>query len=154
MSKIVLYILMIISVLFYSCGNNSDKDQISTKNVYNPNSAEKHAKKVLLPEIKFNEEVHDFGKLIQGEQVSFAFKFKNVGNADLIIASVSTSCGCTVPTFPERPIHPGEEAIIDVKFDSNGRIGFQNKTITIVSNTQPNTKILRIKAVIYIPEKN
>lgn len=154
MNRKVLYVLMMISILFYSCGNNNDKDLLSTKNVYNPNSAKGKSKKRVLPKIKFQEEVHDFGKLIQGEQVSYSFKFKNIGGSDLIITKVSTSCGCTVPTFPEKPIPPDEEAIINVKFDSEGRIGFQSKTVSVVSNTQPSIKTLRIKAVIYMPERN
>ncbi|MCO5266262.1 MAG: DUF1573 domain-containing protein [Lentimicrobium sp.] len=66
---------------------------------------------------------------------------------------MSSSCGCTVPDFPKTPIKPGESHKIDVKFDSEGRRGYQNKTITIVSNTQPNTQVIRIKAEVILPEE-
>jgi hypothetical protein len=83
---------------------------------------------------------------LQGETVSYPFKFKNSGKSDLIIADVSTSCGCTVPSYPKEPIHPGQDGVIKVSFNSAGKHGFQNKSIVIVANTQPNTVILRIKA--------
>jgi len=105
-----------------------------------------------MPQITFTEDEHDFGKVIQGEKVTFSFRFKNTGDGDLIIADVSSSCGCTVPKFTKEPISPGSDGTILVTFDSNNRKGFQNKTVTVVSNTQPNTKVLKIKAMIIVPE--
>ena len=81
-----------------------------------------------------------------GETVSYPFKFKNTGKSDLIIADVSTSCGCTVTSYNKEPIHPGKEGVIRVSFNSAGKHGYQNKSIVIVANTQPNTFVLRIKA--------
>ena len=66
-------------------------------------------KKEILPEIKFTEEVFDFGRITQGEKVSHAFTFKNTGTKNLIISGASGSCGCTVPEWPKEPIKPGQE---------------------------------------------
>ncbi|HAH57481.1 MAG TPA: DUF1573 domain-containing protein [Bacteroidales bacterium] len=106
-----------------------------------------------MPFMEFEQDFHDFGKLIQGEKVSYGFKFTNTGKTDLIISKVSSSCGCTVPDYPKTPIRPGETKKIDVKFDTENRRGFQNKTVTIVSNAQPSTKVIRIKAQIVLPEE-
>jgi hypothetical protein len=114
--------------------------------IQNPNTANGKGDLSQLPSFKFVEESHDFGKIMQGETVSYPFKFKNAGKSDLIISDVSTSCGCTVPSFPKAPIHPGQDGAIKVSFNSAGKHGFQNKNIVIVANTQPNTFILRIKA--------
>ena len=95
--------------------------------------------------------IHDFGKVIQGEKVSFGFKFKNTGNADLVIAQVNSSCGCTVPKFPKTPVKPGDESVITVMFDSQDRKGVQNKTITVASNCQPSNSVIRIKAMVIVP---
>lgn len=119
---------------------------ISSDVVNNPNSATGDSDKSILPVIQFTEEVHDFGKILEGETVSFSFKFKNAGKSDLIIADVSTSCGCTVPSYPKTPIKPGEESSIKVAFNSAGKRGFQTKDIVVVANTQPNAKLIRIKA--------
>ena len=101
-----------------------------------------------LPKFEFVSENYDFGKIKQGEKVSYSFKFKNSGATPLIISSASASCGCTVPTYPEDPIAPGAEGIVEVVFDSNGKMGMQTKTVTLVANTIPNTKVLYIRGEI------
>lgn len=97
-----------------------------------------------LPNIKFDTEEHDFGTIQQGEKVQYAFKFKNTGKVDLIISSAQGSCGCTVPQYPKQPLKPGTEATIDVTFDSAGKQGKQNKTVTLITNCIPSTKVLTI----------
>ena len=96
------------------------------------------------PEFLFEREEHDFGTLIDGEKVSYSFRFKNSGNAPLIISNAKGSCGCTVPDWPKEPISPGEEGSIDVTFDSSGRAGKQTKTVTLSSNANPSTKYIKI----------
>lgn len=103
-----------------------------------------------LPVITFDADFHDFGKLNEGEKVTFAFKFKNTGKAPLIINNVSTSCGCTVSSYPQKPIIPGERASIDVSFDSEGKHGFQSKSITVNTNAQPQVTTLHIQSQIAI----
>jgi hypothetical protein len=143
--------LLVLSLLFvFSCGSG-DQNSISGDIVNNPNSAKGVSDRSSLPSIKFEEEVHDFGKIIEGETVSFSFKFTNTGKSDLVIADVSTSCGCTVPTFPKTPIRPGKQEIIKVAFNSAGKRGFQTKNIVIVANTQPNVTIVKIKAQVVSP---
>lgn len=140
--------------LLTSCrGNSSDGGLIPSDVVKNPNSADGKLDASDMPVLEFEKDFHDFGRVIQGEKVSFGFQFKNTGKSDLIISTVSSSCGCTVPDFPKTPVKPGESHRIDVKFDSEGRRGFQNKTVTIVSNTQPNTQVIRIKAEVILPEE-
>jgi len=62
----------------------------------------------------------------------------------LVIRSAQGSCGCTVPEFPKDPVAPGEEGVINVTFDSAGKEGHQEKTVTIISNTIPNTYTLYV----------
>jgi hypothetical protein len=88
--------------------------------------------------ILFYDEAHDFGNIIQGEKVSYSFKFKNIGSIDLIISTARGSCGCTVPKYPRRAIKPGEEGNIDVVFNSENLSGISQKTITVLSNSNPN----------------
>ena len=104
-----------------------------------------------LPDIKFEEETHDFGRITQGEKVTTAFKFKNTGGANLIISSATGSCGCTIPDYPKKPILPGEEAVINVVFSSEGKSGIVEKSVTLVTNCEPSTKIIYIKANIIVP---
>jgi hypothetical protein len=143
-----LFIFMIIS----GCNTgNGDQVPLSADVVSNPNTASGEGDSTNLPILRFEETEHDFTRIIEGQTVSFGFKFKNTGKTDLVIADVSTSCGCTVPSYPKTPIGPGEEGVIKVAFNSQGRRGFQAKNVVVVANTQPNTTLLRIKAQVVAP---
>ncbi|SDP55682.1 Protein of unknown function [Mucilaginibacter sp. OK268] len=89
------------------------------------------------PVMKFEKESHDFGKIKQGDKVSYDFKFTNDGKSPLIITDAVASCGCTTPEWPKTPVKPGESALIKVVFNSAGKTGLQDKQITITANTVP-----------------
>lgn len=156
--KRFLYLLVLLSIpfafTFISCNQSNNKGgQLPSDIVNNPNSASGEVD-TDLPVIEFENDFYDFGKIIQGEKVSYSFKFKNIGKSDLIISRVTSSCGCTVGDFPKVPVKPGESNTIEVKFDSEGRRGFQSKSITVLSNAQPSTNILRIKSEVILPEES
>ncbi len=138
-----------------SCRNQTDSDSglISTDVVNNPNSAEGNVDINELPEMEFDETNHNFGKVIQGEVVTYGFRFKNTGNSDLLITRVSTTCGCTATEYPRVPVEPGGKGVIKITFDSKGRKGVQRKSATVLANTQPNRITLEIKAIVFIPEE-
>ena len=148
-------IILIISILgvFSACDNSSDSGKLSPDLIENPNSASGNSSMDQLPKFKFKTTEHDFGKILDGVKVSFTFKFKNIGGSDLIIHQVKTSCGCTVSKFSKEPIPPGKEGRIQLTFDSSHRRGFNNKVATVVANSQPNTEILKIKAMVLGPEE-
>lgn len=89
------------------------------------------------PKVTVEKAIYDFGVIKQGEKVHYDFKFKNTGKTPLIISGANATCGCTVPEYPKDPVKPGEEAIIKVIFDSHGKMGKQDKVVTITSNAQP-----------------
>jgi len=154
-SIFALYLVGLVVFFAVSCkngGSQSQEQALSSDIVKNPNTADGNTDTSSLPKFSFAEEIHDFGRIIQGEKVSFSFKFRNTGKSDLVIAEAKGSCGCTVADFPKTPVRHGGEGIIDVKFNTEGKKGYQNKTITVIANTQPNTKVLTIKAQIQVPE--
>lgn len=104
-----------------------------------------------LTEIKFENELYDFGEITQGEKVKFTYKFTNVGESDLVISSAKGSCGCTVPDWPRKPIAPGESAEIRVVFNSEGKNGKQHKKVSVIANTQPSTTIVALTGNIIKP---
>ncbi len=95
--------------------------------------------------VKWEETVHNWGSIKQGEKMTHVFKFKNTGSEPLIILSAEGSCGCTVPEKPTAPIAQGKTGEIKVVFDSNGKEGPQVKTVKITANTEPNIFVLTIK---------
>ncbi len=96
------------------------------------------------PEITFNEASYDFGDIKQGDKVEHTFTFKNTGTEPLILSNVLTTCGCTASDWPRDPIAPGKESSITVKFNSAGKMGRQNKVVTIVSNATNSQERVRI----------
>ena len=97
------------------------------------------------PEISFEKTVIDYGTVNKGDNGVREFVFRNSGNAPLIISNVKSTCGCTIPKKPEKPILPGESEKIQVKYDTK-RVGFIRKSITVTSNAASSpTTILKIK---------
>ncbi len=94
--------------------------------------------------IEFKSETVDYGEVAKGANGVRVFEFTNTGDAPLIISKVSSSCGCTIPKKPEGPILPGKTSEIQVKYDTN-RVGPIRKAITVISNADTPTKVLKIK---------
>ena len=97
--------------------------------------------------IEFKSETVDYGEIERGSDGVRVFEFTNTGNAPLVISKVSSSCGCTIPKKPEAPIMPGESGEIQVKYDTN-RVGPIRKAVTVISNADTPTKILKIKGTV------
>ncbi len=97
---------------------------------------------------QFEVESHDFGLVTEGEKPTFEFRFTNVGNAPIILENVRPSCGCTTPIWPKEPVLPQETGVIKVVYNSKGRIGQFNKSVSITSNASQATKKLYIKGVV------
>ncbi|MFZ9681019.1 MAG: DUF1573 domain-containing protein [Bacteroidia bacterium] len=143
-----LYVFVLLFWSLTACRNEKDTGQLSADSVELPVSADGRDQTKRLPQLVFDKELHDFGKIKAGEKVSYSFRFVNRGGSDLIIQSASGSCGCTVPDFPKEPIPPGREGFIRVMFNSEGKTGVQEKQVTVLSNTMPNTTTVRVKAEI------
>lgn len=146
---ITLLNLVIVFVVCTSCSSHGStnvpgkSDSLTTGETY-PKDA--------FAVLTFDETTHNFGTINAGEKVTYAFKFKNTGNGPLIISYVNTSCGCTVSAYPKAPIKPGEGASIDVSFNSEGKQGFQSKSITVNSNANPSSTLLLIETKVLVPE--
>jgi hypothetical protein len=97
--------------------------------------------------IEFKSETVDYGEIERGSDGVRVFEFTNTGNAPLVISKVSSSCGCTIPKKPEAPIMPGDTGEIQVKYDTN-RVGPIRKAVTVISNADTPTKILKIKGMV------
>ena len=98
------------------------------------------------PEVTFEKEVHDFGKIISGERVAYGFRFSNTGSAPLLITGIRSGCGCTVGDYPKEPLMPGQDSRINVVFNSAGRRGFQSETVRVLTNSKESVVTLRITA--------
>lgn len=103
------------------------------------------------PVMKFEKETHDFGKIKEGEQVTYAFKFTNTGKSPLIIKDAVATCGCTKPEWPKTPIQPGADGEIKVTFNSATKMGLQDKQITVTANTVPAQSMVHLIGEVTTP---
>lgn len=158
--------LSIVAGMAMSCGNSTDNNQQTGSGEQNPPSTQAPATSggVISPDaisspetasdptpavdarIKFEKELHEFGDLPQGEKVEYTFKFKNEGTADLVVTNAKAGCGCTVPDWTKTPVKPGQGGVIKVVFDTEGREGFNDKTVTVETNGNPSSVVLRFTA--------
>ena len=106
-----------------------------------------------IAKIEFESQTIYYGTIEKGSNGVRVFKFKNTGNAPLIVSNVKSSCGCTVPKKPTAPIMPGKSGEIEVKYDTN-RVNPIRKTITVTSNAETPTVALKIKGTVINSRKS
>lgn len=99
------------------------------------------------PVVTYDMESFDFGDIKPSTKNEHIFNLKNTGKKDLIIRDVKSSCGCTAVSPSKNIVSAGESVPIKVVFDSTGKSGRQNKTITVITNDPKNpTTVLRISS--------
>jgi len=137
MGKIIITFVVLLGLSAVQCGTSPGKD--TGKSSLSSSGNEK-------AEITFKEYQYDFGKVAEGEKIGHIFTFKNKGTGNLIIASVTSSCGCTVPKYDSKPVPPEGNGSLEVVFDTSGKKGMQSKTITVRSNASTPVVLLKITA--------
>lgn len=129
-------------------GTSGEDSLLSTDLVHNPASGSVDtATGRELPVLTFTGDTsHSFGTIREGETVEHSFRFTNSGKAPLLITGASASCGCTVPDYPREPVAPGASGNLRVSFNSKGKPGHQEKTVTVSTNTARGSQYLTISA--------
>ncbi|HEU4717060.1 MAG TPA: DUF1573 domain-containing protein [Bacteroidia bacterium] len=102
------------------------------------------------PVMTFDVTEYNFGTIKQGDIVTYEFKFKNTGKEPLIINNAVGSCGCTVPEWPKEPIRANGSGVIKVTFNSAGKLGQQDKTVTLTYDTDKQIQ-LHLKGTVEAP---
>lgn len=150
MKKVILGLSLLSLVAFVSCKDDA-KSKVNEENV--AAAAERDATASDFPTISFEEEEHDFGTIIDGTPVETVFTYTNTGKSPLVVSNIKSSCGCTVPQdWNKEPLAPGESAHFTVKFNGKGA-NQVSKTITLTTNTEKGTEMVKIKAFIQ-PDPN
>lgn len=150
--KTRIYAFILVSVLFLAACEVEEDRSVGTDIIDLPID-ESGIKDSELPVLHFSDTLFDAGKITQGELIYHKFPFTNTGEAPLVIASVSGSCGCTIPrSYPKGKIMPGERGEIEVEFNSDGKWGEQIVSIIVSANTVPAATQLLIKTEIVVPD--
>ena len=142
--------ILLLSSLLTSCSRQKERE-VSTDLIHIPVSGDNKKEQDAMPKLSFEQTEHDFGTLKQGEKVSFTYKFKNVGKANLIISTVVPSCGCTVAQFTKTPIKPGDSGFITISLNTDNKKGMMRKQVAVQANTYPAETKLWFTANVELP---
>ncbi|MBT6747207.1 MAG: DUF1573 domain-containing protein [Flavobacteriales bacterium] len=98
--------------------------------------------------IKFEQKTQNFGKTKPGDLIEFDYVFSNNGNQPLIVKNIEVSCSCTKYVFPVQPIATKEKDTIRVTFDTNHKIGYQDRILLVYSNAENSPTKIRFKGMV------
>ncbi len=96
--------------------------------------------------LTFDNQIHDFGKVNQGEKLRHQFSFTNSGEEWLLIESLEADCSCITYSLSQNKLAPGETASIIVSWDTNGLNGKQIRQIKIIANVENKGKEIAVTA--------
>lgn len=146
-------ILLFLSILFFAACRGEKPRTVGTDliNIMPTDANSKEAKE--MARITFEKTEYDFGKIIEGDAVTFTYEFENTGKSDLVISDVVPGCGCTTAKdWSKKPYRPGEKGKITVTFESEGRAGTTNKEIDVITNAYPAVAELKLIGEVVGPE--
>lgn len=93
--------------------------------------------------------MHDFGEITHEDGVQeCSFKYKNQTDTTILIYDVKVFCNCTKVEWPRKPIKPGEEGEIKVKYDNEGTPHHFDKGVSVYTSTGKRPILLRIKGTV------
>lgn len=93
----------------------------------------------------------DLGRARPGQILKGEVRIKNTGKKELVIHAVQPNCVCVTLQTEKMKLKGGEETKILLGFDGQGRLGTQQKAITIYSN-DPRSPVQRITLTAYMED--
>ncbi len=151
-----LFLLFVVALAWISCKSDTHKldGGPNSDMINNPATANLPTDTNQLARITFEEEEFNFDTVTEGDIVIHEFKFTNTGKVPLTILKARSSCGCTIPEWPEEPVPPGGVGVINAIFNTEGKMNNQTKLITVTANTYPNDTRVKLIGVVKLPPKS
>lgn len=85
--------------------------------------------------IKIDTTSWDFGEVKEGQIAKKVFWVENMGDEDLVIEKVYTSCGCTEASVSSNQLAPQQRTALEVTYNSKGKEeGEDGQDIYVISN--------------------
>ncbi len=149
MKKLILIVILFsVNSLLESCNSKGNAtSKVNKKNIEKAKTRDLKIKKGAASAV-FDKKTHNFGTVKEGQVVKAVFKIKNSGKTNLRIIDAQATCGCTVPTWPKKPIKPGETEDIKVEFKTAGKKNRQQKTVTLITNSEVGIEVLTLRGFV------
>jgi len=100
-----------------------------------------------LAELKFETLFYNFDTIDYEKPVSYIFKFKNIGKADLMLKNVIAGCKCTTADWSKIPIKKHKKGFVKITYNA-GTKGEFYKTIIVNTNGKTANQSLTIKGIV------
>ncbi len=101
------------------------------------------------PVLSFDKVVQDFGPISQGSQARASIIFTNTGKDELNIRAIQPNCSCVKAFIDRENIKPGESGLLNLVFDTSGRVGYEQKAVAIFSNDPgAPTQVITVKGTV------
>jgi hypothetical protein len=157
MNRKFLFLALLVFPVFHACHTEDHtqeaealKNHLPASLVNNPRTLQDDTSALnSLGNLVFTDTIHDFGKITEGEIMTYDFEFENTGKKDIIISEAKASCGCTVASFPQQPVKSKEKNKIAVTFNSEDKKGYNEKMIIVHTNGNPSIYNLYIRAEVH-----
>ncbi len=93
----------------------------------------------------------DLGRAKSGNNLSGEVRIRNSGKKELTLHTIQPNCSCLTVGSDRMKLKPGEEMIVKITLNPQGRVGTLQKAITIYSN-DPRNPVQRVTLTGYIEE--
>ena len=90
------------------------------------------------PRLRVEPASFDFGRTLPGRTLRKEFTLRNLGDRDLVIEGVSTTCGCTAAVAGEKTVPPGRSTPLAVTLQTRDYRGRVERKILVRSNDAKN----------------
>jgi hypothetical protein len=97
--------------------------------------------------IEWEQTTSDLGVLTQNVPATAIFTLTNRSDQPLLLKEVKPSCGCTIASYPQEPISPGETAKIKTTYNAK-KVGNFQKTIKVHTNLNDTVIPLTLKGTV------
>ena len=114
-----------------------------------PKNIEKTTKSTFTNAITWKLESIEVGEIPQGIPKKIEFEFKNNSKQDVLISTVTGSCGCTATDYTKTPILAGQVGKITATYNA-ANLGQFSKTVSVTTSAETTPKILTLKGTVIL----
>jgi hypothetical protein len=105
------------------------------------------------PEIAVEPASFDFGRALQNKNLTKDFTIRNLGDAELVIKEVKTTCGCTAAIPGARRVAPGGKTTLHVSLETRSYRGPVERKVLLRSNDKKHGVLAVAVSVTVVPPK-
>lgn len=101
--------------------------------------------------IQFLSDEYNFDTIPVNRTIVRSIQYVNTGKSPYFITDIKVSCGCTIPSYDNRPIAPGDTGTVKIEYNSAKKNGFNMNKLSLFGNTEPTERAVYFKVFVKVP---